>query len=62
MDNIIAGSSGWVLIKFSACQILEEKNLECNDTVHQLFTDFKNTYDSVGRDVLYNILMGLVRN
>jgi len=25
--------------------------------VHQLFIDFKNSYDSVGREVLYNILI-----
>jgi hypothetical protein len=25
--------------------------------VHQLFVDFKKTYDSVRREVLYNILM-----
>jgi len=37
------------------CQILEEK-CEYNEAVHQLFTDFKKTYDSVRREVLYNIL------
>jgi sorting nexin-29 len=30
---------------------------ECNETVHQLFVDFKKAYDSVRREVLYNILM-----
>ena len=25
--------------------------------MHQLFIDFKNSYDSVGREVLYNILI-----
>jgi hypothetical protein len=35
-------------------QILE-KNLEYNETVHQLFIDFKKAYDSVRREVLYNI-------
>jgi hypothetical protein len=30
--------------------------LEYNETVHQLFIDFKRTYDSVGMEVLYNIL------
>jgi hypothetical protein len=29
-----------------------------NETVHQLFIDFKKAYDSVGREVLYNILIG----
>jgi hypothetical protein len=28
-----------------------------NETVHQLFIDFKKTYDSVRREVLYNILI-----
>ena len=31
--------------------------LEYNEAVHQLFTDFKKAYDSVRREVLYNILM-----
>jgi len=26
-----------------------------NEAVHQLFTDFKNVYDSVRREVLHNI-------
>jgi hypothetical protein len=37
-------------------QILEKK-WECNGTVHQLFIDFKKAYDSVKREVLYNILL-----
>jgi hypothetical protein len=36
------------------CQRLEQ-NLEYNGTVHQLFTDFKKAYDSIKREVLYNI-------
>ena len=27
------------------------------NTMHQLFTDFKKAYDSVRREVLYNILI-----
>jgi hypothetical protein len=32
------------------------KNLEYNEAVHLLFIDFKKVYDSVRREVLYNIL------
>jgi sorting nexin-29 len=31
--------------------------LEYNGTVHQLFIDFKKAYDSVRREILYNILI-----
>ena len=34
-----------------------EKNCEYNKAVHQVFIDFKKTYDSVRREVLYNILI-----
>jgi hypothetical protein len=37
-------------------QILEKK-LEYNGMAHQLFIDFKKAYDSVKREVLYNILL-----
>jgi hypothetical protein len=37
-------------------QILEKK-WECNGTVHRLFIEFKKAYDSVRREVLYNILI-----
>jgi hypothetical protein len=37
-------------------QILEKK-YEYNGTVHQLFIDFKKAYDSIKREVLYNILL-----
>ena len=40
---------------FCIRQILEKK-WEYNETVRQLFTDFKKAYDSVGRETLYNIL------
>ena len=33
------------------------KRWEYNEAVHQLFIDFKKAYDSVRREVLYNILM-----
>ena len=34
-----------------------EKKWEYNEAVHQLSIDFKKAYDSVRREVLYNILM-----
>jgi hypothetical protein len=40
---------------FCTQQILEKK-WEYNGTVHQLSIDFKKAYDSVRREVLYNIL------
>jgi sorting nexin-29 len=36
---------------------IPEKKWEYNETVHQLFIDFKKAYDSVRREVLYNILI-----
>jgi hypothetical protein len=43
---------------FCIHQILEKK-WDYNETVHHLFIDLKKTYDSVTREVLYNILMQL---
>jgi hypothetical protein len=37
-------------------QILEKK-WEHNEAVHQLFIDFKEAYDSVRREALYNIII-----
>jgi hypothetical protein len=41
---------------FTIHQILEKK-WEYNEAVLQLFIDFKKAYDSVRREVLYNILI-----
>ena len=41
---------------FRIRQILEKK-WEYNEAVDQLFIDFKKAYDSVRREVLYNILI-----
>jgi hypothetical protein len=41
---------------FCICQILEKK-WEYNETVQQLFIDFKRSYDFFRREVLYNILI-----
>jgi hypothetical protein len=38
------------------CKIIVKK-WEYNEAVHQLFIDFKKAYDSVRREVLYNILI-----
>jgi hypothetical protein len=40
---------------FCICQILEKK-WEYNETVHQLFIDFRKVYDSVKKEILYNVL------
>jgi hypothetical protein len=45
-----------VLIRFSAF-VRYKKKWEYNETVHQLFVDFKKTYDSERREVLYDILI-----
>jgi hypothetical protein len=36
---------------------IKEKKWEYNQIVHQLFIDSKRAYDSVRREVLYNILI-----
>jgi hypothetical protein len=41
---------------FCICQILEQ-NWKYNKAAHQPFTDFKKAFDSVRREVLYNILI-----
>jgi hypothetical protein len=41
---------------FCIRQILKKK-WEYNKAIHQLFIDFKKNYDSVRREVLYNILI-----
>jgi len=37
-----------------------EKKWEYNEVVHQLFIDFKKAYDSVRREVIYNILISFI--
>jgi hypothetical protein len=41
---------------FCVIQILEKK-WEYNGTIHQLLIDFEKAYDSVGKEVLYSILI-----
>jgi hypothetical protein len=57
-----------LLITFSAFVRYWKKGWEFNETVHQLFIDFKKAYYSGRRQVLYNVLiefeipMKLVKN
>jgi hypothetical protein len=44
-------------IRFSAFVKCWREKREYNDTVHQLFIDFKKAYDSVWKEVLYNNLI-----
>jgi purine nucleoside phosphorylase len=41
----------------SVDDIIKYEHTKYKDTVHQLFIDFKKAYDSVRREVLYNILI-----
>jgi hypothetical protein len=62
-DEIIGGHQcGLQSNRSTADQILcihqiLEKEWEYNETVHQLFIGFNKSYDSVRREVLYNILI-----
>ena len=42
---------------FRIKQILDKKKWEYNEAMHKLVIDFKKAYDSVTREVLYNILI-----
>jgi hypothetical protein len=44
------------LIKSFISGKCRRKKWEHNGTVYQLITDFKKTYDSFGKEVLYNVL------
>jgi hypothetical protein len=46
-----------LLITFSTFSRYQRKKWEYDGMVHQLFIDFKKAYDSVKREVLYNILL-----
>jgi hypothetical protein len=46
-----------LMIKFSAFARYWRKKWEYYETVHQLLIDFKKPYDSVWREVLYNIII-----
>jgi len=50
-------ATGQLLIIYSAFAKYYEKKWEYNEAVQQLFIDLKKAYDSVRREVLYNILI-----
>ena len=54
--SVGSDATGQLLIIYSAFVMLE-KIWEYNEAVHRLFIDFKKAYDSVKREVLYNILI-----
>ena len=56
--NVVLDVTDRLLAIFCIRQILEKK-WEYDDTIHQLFIDFKKAYDSVKREALYNILTEL---
>jgi hypothetical protein len=56
--DIIDITVSWNLVKRRLLlPIWHRGKWEYNETVHQLFIDFKKAYDSVRREVLYNILI-----
>ena len=51
-------AAGRLLIIYSYSAFIKcFKTMECHEAMHQLFIDYKKAYDSVSRDVLYNILI-----
>jgi hypothetical protein len=46
-----------LLMRYAVFVRYWRKKFEYNETVHQLFIDFMKAYDSVRREVLYNILI-----
>jgi hypothetical protein len=48
-----------LLIRFCVFVKYWREKREYNETVHQLFINFKKVYDSVGGEVLYSILIKL---
>jgi hypothetical protein len=50
-------SVGFIIRDLFYIQQILEKKWEYNGMVHQLFIDFKKAYDSVKKEVLYNILL-----
>src|SRR5215468_436003 len=55
--NVDSDAIGQLLIIYSVFVKYLRKKWEYNESVHQLFIDFKKAYDSVRREALYNILI-----
>jgi hypothetical protein len=55
--NVHSDVTGRLLIIYSAFVKYFGKKWENNEAVHQIFIEFKKTYDSVRREVLYKILI-----
>ncbi|KAJ4447290.1 hypothetical protein ANN_09294 [Periplaneta americana] len=55
--NVIAGVERLVQSEAISVQVIMAKKWEYKGTVHQLFIAFKKAYDSVKREVLYDILI-----
>ena len=50
-------ATGQLLIIYCAFVKYLKKKRDYNEAVHQLFIDLKKAYDSISREVLYNILI-----
>ena len=48
---------GIINVDFDATDQILEKKWEYNEAVHQVFMEFKKAYDSIRREVLYNIFI-----
>jgi hypothetical protein len=54
--NVDFNATGQLLITYSAF-LKYVRKMDYKEAVHNLFIDFKKAYDSVRREVLYNILI-----
>ena len=60
ITNVAFDTTDRPLIIYPAFVTYLRKKWEYNEAVHQLFIDFKKAYNSVRREVLYNILIEFV--
>jgi hypothetical protein len=58
--NVNFDTTGQLLITYSALFKYLRKKWKYNEAVHHLFIDFKKAYNSVRREVMYNILIEMV--